>query len=84
MELKKKIGFFKTKADIDSSLIQNAKFSKNKVKKHIQKIGSFMAGMIMPTVSILIAWGLITAMFLGKYVDGKWVATGWFNFEAFG
>ncbi|MCK8461787.1 PTS lactose transporter subunit IIB [Mycoplasma capricolum subsp. capricolum] len=84
MELKKKIGFFKTKADIDISLIQNAKFSKNKVKKHIQKIGSFMAGMIMPTVSILIAWGLITAMFLGKYVDGKWVATGWFNFEAFG
>ncbi|WFQ91805.1 PTS system mannitol-specific EIICB component [Mycoplasma feriruminatoris] len=84
MNLKKKIGFFNTKTDIDKSLVQNAKFSKNKVKRQIQKIGSFMAGMIMPTVSILIAWGLITAMFLGKYVDGKWVATGWFNFEPFG
>ncbi|MDQ0567434.1 PTS transporter subunit EIIC [Mycoplasma yeatsii] len=83
-----KLNEFKIKADVDKAIINEAKNSKNVIKKHIQKVGSFMAGMIMPTVSILIAWGLITAMFLGKYttVDGKevWVATGWFKSEAFG
>ncbi|AKX34196.1 hypothetical protein SLITO_v1c05580 [Spiroplasma litorale] len=44
-----------------------------------------MAGMIMPSVSILIAWGLLASVFIGKYDDnGEWVRTGWFKSEAIG
>ncbi|MBY7704138.1 hypothetical protein JIY74_28210 [Vibrio harveyi] len=50
-----KLNEFKIKADVDKAIINEAKNSKNVIKKHIQKVGSFMAGMIMPTVSILIA-----------------------------
>lgn len=55
-----------------------------RVKKRVQKMGSFMAGMIMPSISILIAWGLLAAAFLGKYENKVWVATGWFNWEPLG
>lgn len=81
MNLKEKKSDFKVKTDEK----HNRRSMNNKFKNRIQKIGSFMAGMIMPTVGILIAWGLFAAMFLGGYNDdGDWVATGWFNFEPMG
>ncbi len=30
----------------------------------VQKVGSFMSGMIMPIIPALIAWGLVTAFFI--------------------
>ncbi|ARU92138.1 PTS system, Lactose/Cellobiose specific IIB subunit [Spiroplasma clarkii] len=75
----------KLKADVDKSLIiDKAKNSKVVWKKYIQKAGSFMAGMIMPTVGILIAWGLLAAAFLGKMENDVWVKTGWITFEPMG
>ncbi|ARU91017.1 PTS system, mannitol-specific IIBC component, putative [Spiroplasma clarkii] len=46
-------------------------------KLKIQKMGAFMAGMIMPSVGILLAWGLWTSMFLYDYDANK--NLGWFN-----
>ena len=34
------------------------------VKANIQRLGSFLAGMIMPNIAAFIAWGLITALFI--------------------
>src|SRR6266542_6514252 len=34
------------------------------VKANIQRLGAFLAGMIMPNIGAFIAWGLITAMFI--------------------
>ena len=34
------------------------------VQARIQRIGGFLAGMIMPNISAFIAWGLITALFI--------------------
>jgi mannitol PTS system EIICBA or EIICB component len=34
------------------------------VKANIQRLGAFLAGMIMPNISAFIAWGLITALFI--------------------
>ncbi|WP_066521952.1 PTS mannitol transporter subunit IICB [Curtobacterium ammoniigenes] len=31
---------------------------------HVQRFGSFLAGMVMPNIAIFIAWGLITALFI--------------------
>lgn len=39
------------------------------VKATIQRIGGFLAGMVMPNIGAFIAWGLITAVFLE---DGGW------------
>lgn len=73
---------FKLKTDEDKSLIlENAKHAKKGIRKAIQKFGSFMAGMIMPVVSLMIAWGLMAAMFL---VDGNGKSTGWFNLPSIG
>nr|WP_231992250.1 hypothetical protein [Mycoplasma putrefaciens] len=49
----------------------------NKFKVKTQKTGSFMAGMIMPSIGILLAWGLWTAMFLYDFDNNK--KLGWFN-----
>ncbi|PPE06648.1 PTS transporter subunit EIIC [Mesoplasma corruscae] len=46
-------------------------------KLKVQKVGSFMAGMIMPSIGVLLAWGLWTAMFLYDYDNNK--PLGWFN-----
>lgn len=46
-------------------------------KLRIQKMGSFMAGMIMPSIGVLLAWGLWTAMFLYDFEND--VHLGWFN-----
>lgn len=70
--------------------ISDFKHAKKGVRKQIQKFGSFMAGMVMPTVGILIAWGLIAALFLTDYnADGSiklmkgWVKNEW-TAKAFG
>jgi mannitol PTS system EIICBA or EIICB component len=34
------------------------------VQARIQRVGGFLAGMIMPNISAFIAWGLITALFI--------------------
>ncbi len=33
-------------------------------RAHLQKFGTFLSGMIMPNIGALIAWGLITALFI--------------------
>jgi mannitol PTS system EIICBA or EIICB component len=37
-------------------------------KERIQRVGDFLAGMVMPNIAAFIAWGLITAVF----VSGGW------------
>ncbi len=39
--------------------------SGNKVKESIQRFGRFFSGMILPNIGAFIAWGLITALFIG-------------------
>jgi PTS system mannitol-specific IIC component len=36
------------------------------LKARVQRIGGYMAGMVMPNISAFIAWGLITALFIPK------------------
>lgn len=36
----------------------------NEVKAKIQKFGGFLSGMVMPNIGALIAWGIITALFI--------------------
>jgi mannitol-specific phosphotransferase system IIC component len=33
-------------------------------KAHIQRVGGYLAGMVMPNIGAFIAWGLITALFI--------------------
>ena len=35
------------------------------MKESIQKFGRFLSGMVMPNISVFIAWGLITSLFIG-------------------
>ena len=35
-----------------------------KARAHVQRFGTFLSGMIMPNIGALIAWGLITALFI--------------------
>ncbi len=42
---------------------------------HVQKVGTFLSGMIMPNIGAFIAWGIITALFIEK---------GWFPVAALG
>lgn len=44
------------------------------MKENIQKWGGFMAGMVIPNIGAIIAWGLITAFF---------IKTGWLPNEGF-
>ena len=44
----------------------------------IQKVGSFMSGMIMPVIPALIAWGILTAVLVNI---GEW-SSGWAPAEA--
>ena len=34
------------------------------IRARLQKVGGFMAGMVIPNIGAFIAWGLITALFL--------------------
>jgi mannitol PTS system EIICBA or EIICB component len=47
---------------------------KKDVKVKIQKFGSFLSGMVLPNIGAIIAWGLITALF---------IPTGWLPNKAF-
>jgi PTS system mannitol-specific IIC component len=51
-------------------------FSKEKhvMRQQIQRFGSFLAGMVVPNIGALLAWGLITALF---------IPTGWIPNETF-
>ena len=42
---------------------------KSSMKAKVQKFGTFLSGMIMPNIAAIIAWGLITALFL---TPGGW------------
>lgn len=44
------------------------------MKDKIQKFGRFLSGMVMPNIGAFIAWGFITALFIG---------TGWAPNEKF-
>lgn len=48
---------------------------KTSLKASVQKMGSFLSGMVMPNISGFIAWGLITALF---------IPTGWLPNEQLG
>src|SRR6187200_908527 len=39
-------------------------FTGNGIKARIQKVGGYLAGMVMPNIGAFIAWGLITALFI--------------------
>lgn len=43
--------------------------NKTSLKARIQKLGTALSGMVMPNIAAIIAWGLITAIFM---------AEGWF------
>jgi mannitol PTS system EIICBA or EIICB component len=45
------------------------------VKATIQRMGGYLAGMVMPNIAAFIAWGLITALF---------IPTGWLPSEKYG
>lgn len=36
----------------------------NEIKAKVQKMGGFLSGMVMPNIGALIAWGIVTALFL--------------------
>lgn len=39
------------------------------VKAFIQRMGSYLSGMVMPNIGAFIAWGIITALF----VENSWL-----------
>jgi PTS system mannitol-specific IIC component len=41
------------------------KQTKGKTQESIQRFGRFLSGMVMPNIGAFIAWGLITALFIG-------------------
>ncbi|WP_105566124.1 PTS mannitol transporter subunit IICBA [Microbacterium halophytorum] len=43
--------------------------SPGKFRVGVQKVGSFMSGMVMPNIPALVMWGLLTALFIP---DGWW------------
>ena len=38
--------------------------SSNGLKAKTQKIGGFLSGMVMPNIGAMIAWGILTALFI--------------------
>ena len=41
------------------------------MREKIQRFGGFMAGMVIPNIAAIIAWGLITAFFISYRMDTK-------------
>src|ERR1700730_19239918 len=39
-------------------------FTDGGLKARIQRVGGYLAGMVMPNIGAFIAWGLITALFI--------------------
>jgi PTS system mannitol-specific IIC component len=48
--------------------------NKSSLKGNVQRLGSFLSGMVLPNIGAFIAWGLITALF---------IPTGWVPNEYF-
>ncbi|KGH80161.1 hypothetical protein X281_05645 [Oenococcus oeni IOEB_0607] len=49
---------------------------KKSLKTRVQKFGTSLSGMIMPNISSLVAWGLITAIFMaGGWIPNTHIAT---------
>ena len=48
--------------------------NKSSLKGNVQRLGSFLSGMVLPNIGAFIAWGLITALF---------IPTGWIPNEYF-
>jgi PTS system mannitol-specific IIC component len=36
------------------------------IREKVQRLGAFLAGMVIPNLAALIAWGLITALFIPR------------------
>lgn len=52
------------------------KKSKSSLKAKIQRLGTTLSGMIMPNIAAIIAWGLITALFMAAgWIPNKQIAT---------
>lgn len=49
-----------------TSVKTNSEVKKKSLKTKVQKFGTSLSGMIMPNISSLIAWGLITAIFMAS------------------
>lgn len=49
--------------------------NQSSLKGRVQRLGSFLSGMVLPNIGAFIAWGLITALF---------IPTGWIPNEYFG
>jgi len=43
---------------------QTQKAAKSSVKAKVQKLGSTLSSMVMPNIGALIAWGVLTALFI--------------------
>lgn len=49
---------------------------KKGAKATVQRIGSYLSGMVMPNIGAFIAWGIITALFIEKgYMPNANLAT---------
>ncbi|MBN7273872.1 PTS mannitol transporter subunit IICBA [Ligilactobacillus pobuzihii] len=53
----------------DTTVSNSSANKKTSLKAKVQKFGTFLSGMIMPNIAAIIAWGLITALFL---TPGGW------------
>src|SRR5699024_8355002 len=61
-----------TRSKEENKMSQNtatADKPKTSLKAKVQKFGTFLSGMIMPNIAAIIAWGLVTALFLNP---GGW------------
>lgn len=45
--------------------------NKSSLKGSVQRLGSFLSGMVLPNIGAFIAWGLITALFIPTGLDSK-------------
>ena len=62
----KRIQFSQQEKLLERRGIKWNKYQKNKVsiKAKVQRIGSTLSSMVMPNIGALIAWGVLTALFI--------------------
>lgn len=53
--------------------------SPNRAKVGVQKVGTFLSGMVMPNIPAFISWGLITTLFIEKGWTPNGQLGGWGN-----
>ena len=59
------MGQVKTNTKHDQSVMHHMpRMNGKKFQNGLRKFGSFLAGMIMPLIGLIIAWGLFTAIIL--------------------